>query len=87
MSEDIDLAPTGEVEKSASRQEGEARLGELLTPFAHQHRIQLCFQAMQVDHIPGRIAQLVQCQGLCPPIRTLLLLRQFDTQKLLAQIL
>ena len=56
MGEDIDIAPTGKVERRARRQELEAGTREGGPALALEHRVEAFAQAMPVEHVRGRVA-------------------------------
>jgi hypothetical protein len=67
--------------------EVEACLRQLPSAFAPQHHLQLIAQLVQPEHVCGRILELLSRKRLGTPVRTLLFLREFDSQQLTAKVL
>jgi hypothetical protein len=86
MCEDVLLRPPFQVKQDARREKLERGLRQLGSPLTRKHCIEPGAQRVQVQNVGGGIAQLLVGQGRRAPIRALLLLRQIDTEHLLAQI-
>src|SRR5690242_13408143 len=87
MGEDVDLGPSGEVERGTMRQEIETGLGQLDPAFAPQAFVEFFLQRMQIAHVGGRIFLLRIAELGGTPVRALLLLRQVMAEQLAYQIL
>src|SRR5258707_2934253 len=86
MREDVLLRPALKIKQCACRQEIKAGTRQLAARLARQHRIESGTQRMEMQYVGGGIAQLFFGQGICSPIRALLLLFQVNPQEILAQI-
>src|SRR5580692_5380282 len=87
MSENIDFAPTGQIEVCAGRQEVETGLRKRRPALPGEHGVQRLLELVEVGHVAGGVGELLLGQVRRPPVGTLLVLGQIDAQKLFDEVL
>ena len=87
MRENIGFGPPFQIEQRACRQEIEAGFRQRRSALAFQKPVEMLLDPMQVQHVCGRIQQLVVGQFFRAPVAALLLLGDVDADDFLAQIL
>ena len=87
MSENVLGGKAGKVKPHPVRQKAETRGGKLLAALAHEHRIELGPQRVEIEHIGGGVRHLRVAQLGGAPIGHLLLLGKFVAEDLAHQVL
>jgi len=86
MRKDVLLRPAGKIKQNPMGQEIKTGAGEFLTTLAGKHLVEAPSQSMKVQYVRRGIPELLFAEVHCPPIRTLLLLRQVDIEQVLAKV-
>ena len=84
--ENVGIVVAEQVQAGSGRQEGEARFGQGEPVFTNEQGLKAGPEGVEVEHVGGGVGELLRRQFGRAPVRTLLLLVEFDSQQFLAEI-